>query len=419
MTAHLGGAYASGDANTIMPDVWGYLLTRYPIRRVLDVGCGYGQAMRWFAEVGGCDVVGIDGDPACAASDPRIRLHDFILSALPGASLPYDLAWSSEFLEHVDEKYLPNLMSAFQQARLVVVTHGEPGQPGHHHVNCRTTDYWVARFAEHGFDHLPEETVLLRATDRARATYGRRTLTVFQRRGTTWNRDRPAPSDPGLVGAMRKLNHPLLAAASVRGPYQDQLHALVKAEHPYVVVETGVMSGISTHAILAAMDMGDRGILYSVEPQPCSGIMDITHPRWQQCRAYSQDVLGPIFRQTGPWDIFLHDSDHEVACQTFEYECAWWFVRPGGLILSDDVCWGINGGSAPEHGAWAAFCKRHGLTEFEIGAARGARKPTGSESCQPAYGESASRDRAIDAVVARAKVLAATAAAEYAARRRR
>ena len=137
MTAHLGGAYASGDANTIMPDVWGYLLTRYPIRRVLDVGCGYGQAMRRFAEVGGCDVVGIDGDPACVASDPRIRLHDFILSALPGASLPYDLAWSSEFLEHVDEKYLPNLMSAFQQARLVVVTHGEPGQPGHHHVNCR------------------------------------------------------------------------------------------------------------------------------------------------------------------------------------------------------------------------------------------------------------------------------------------
>ena len=35
---HLGGAYAGGDANTIMPDVWGYLLTRWPIRRVLDVG---------------------------------------------------------------------------------------------------------------------------------------------------------------------------------------------------------------------------------------------------------------------------------------------------------------------------------------------------------------------------------------------
>jgi SAM-dependent methyltransferase len=415
MTAHLGGAYASGDANTIMPDVWGYLLTKYPIRRVLDVGCGYGQAMRWFADVGDCDVIGLDGDTTCAASDPNhIRVHDFSAGPWASTSEDFDLAWSAEFLEHVDEKFLPNIMSAFARARLVVVTHAEPGQPGHHHVNCRPTNYWIERFAEHGFEHLPNETALLRATDRKHATYGRRTLTVFQRRGTVWNPDRPTPGEPGLVGVMRQMNHPLLAGASVRGPYQDQLHALVKVERPYVVVETGVMSGISTNAILAALDLNDRGILYSIEPDPCGGIMDIAHSRWQQCRAFSHDVLGPIFKQTGPWDIFLHDSDHEVACQTFEYECAWHFVRPGGLILSDDTCWGLTGSStAPAHLAWETFCQRYGLIEFEVGFARGVRKPLGSESCLPAYGEDTERDAAIAAAVARAKVRAATALTDY------
>ena len=416
---HLGGAYAGGDANTIMPDVWGYLLTRWPIRRVLDVGCGYGQAMKWFADIGGCEVIGIDGDPACADHDDRIALHDFAKGPLL-SNAQYDLAWSAEFLEHVDERYLGNLMGAFACAKLVVVTHGEPGQPGHHHVNCRPTSYWIDRFAEAGFNHLSAETELLRATDRKRATYGRRTLTVFERAGVTWDRSRPLVTGPdaGLVAEMRRQNRPDLAAGAklFGSPYQAQLHEIIKSWRPYVVVETGVMSGISTHAILSAMDEVDRGILYSIEPNSCSGIMTITHPRWQQCKARSQDVLGLIFRQTGPWDVFLHDSDHEVACQTFEYECAWWFVRPGGLVISDDVCWGKNAGDGPEHGAWDAFCKRHEVTAFELGAARAVRKPaagSGSRICQPAYGEGAERDRAIDSVVARAKVIAATAAADY------
>ncbi len=423
MTNHLGGAYESGDANTIMPDVWGYLLTKYPIKRVLDVGCGYGQAMRWFADIGDCEVTGIDGFPACVASDPsRILLHDFAAGPVPLAN-DFDLAWSAEFLEHVEEAHLENIMSAFARAKLVVVTHAEPGQPGHHHVNCQTTNYWIARFAEHGFDHLPAETALLRATDRRHATYGRRTLTVFQRRGAVWQpRERRVleDADLGLIGAMRKQGHPLLAptvaqfAAGV--PYQDKFRALVLSEGPHVVVETGVMSGLSTHAILAAMDLNDRGILYSVEPDPCGGIMDITHPRWQQCKAFSQDVLGPIFRQTGPWDIFLHDSNHEVACQTFEYECAWWFVRPGGIIASDDTCWGLDGQHAPTHGAWDSFCKRHELEPFEVGVARAVRKPMGSESCLPSHGESAARDAAIAVVIANAKRLAADASMKYAGR---
>ena len=183
MSEHLGGAYPQGDANTHMPDVWGYLLVKYEIKQVLDVGCGFGHALRWFKDVGLCNVVGIEGwDEAIRGSlvPEAVVQHDFTKGPAP-IGTPFDLAWSAEFLEHVDEKFLPHVMPAFRLARYAVVTHGEPGQIGHHHVNCQTTDYWVAKFAEHGFEHLADETVRLRRTDRWRAVWGRRTLTMFRR----------------------------------------------------------------------------------------------------------------------------------------------------------------------------------------------------------------------------------------------
>lgn len=184
MTApHLGGAFPDGDANTTMPDVWGYLLVKYDLRSVLDIGCGFGHTLKWFSAYGLCNVTGIDGwDEAIAGSlvPGRVVKHDFTAGPAP-LDLPFDLVWSAEFLEHVEEQYLPNMMSAFRLGRYACVTHGEPGQGGHHHVNCQTTEYWIAVFAEYGFIHLEEETRLLRQTDRWRAPYGRRTLTMFKR----------------------------------------------------------------------------------------------------------------------------------------------------------------------------------------------------------------------------------------------
>jgi hypothetical protein len=77
-----------------------------------------------------------------AAWSPWLRkykptvFHDFSLGA-PSEKLDgfYDVAWSAEFLEHIDQEYLPNVMAAFQKAHLVFVTHGQPHQGGYHHVN--------------------------------------------------------------------------------------------------------------------------------------------------------------------------------------------------------------------------------------------------------------------------------------------
>ncbi len=183
MTDHLGGAYPQGDGNTIMPDVWGYLLVKYDPKSVLDIGCGFGHALQWFQQNGLCNVTGIEGwDEAVAGNlvPAAIIKHDFTQGPAPIGS-PFDLVWSAEFLEHVDAEYLPHVMAAMRLGRYACVTHAEPGQNGHHHVNCQTTEYWIDVFRSYGFEHLSEETQILRRTDRWRATWGRRTLTMFQR----------------------------------------------------------------------------------------------------------------------------------------------------------------------------------------------------------------------------------------------
>ena len=179
-----GGAILQGDSNTIMPDVWGYLLVKFNLKGVIDIGCGYGHTLKWFQEHGRCNIAGVDGDPDCkeqsVVDKGHIMLHDFTTGPL-NYGVPFDLAWSAEFLEHVEEQFIPNFMPTFRLARYAVVTHAEPGQHGTHHVNCQTSEYWADKFAAYGFHHDPEETRLLRQTDRWNACWGRRTLMFFKR----------------------------------------------------------------------------------------------------------------------------------------------------------------------------------------------------------------------------------------------
>ena len=181
--AHLGGANAVGDANTIMPDVWGYLVVKLNVWSMVDIGCGYGHALPYFAGCGAHTVLGIDGDPDCLfnALCPSVTvIHDFATGPYT-LKCDYDLAWSAEFLEHVDEKYQPNYMATFRQCRHVCVTHAVPWQPGHHHVLCRDDDYWIRTFAAYGFAFDAFESNVLRRTDRLSGAWGRKTLMLFHR----------------------------------------------------------------------------------------------------------------------------------------------------------------------------------------------------------------------------------------------
>lgn len=155
---HLGGYLPGGDPLSYVPWVWEFLLNVYHPRTVLDVGCGEGQAAKWFEEHG-VMTFGVDGceqakRDAVIAQDKFI-LHDYTKSTIPGqqlAGIKIDLIWSCEFVEHVEEQYVANIIDTFKLADVVAFTHALPHQDGYHHVNCQLPGYWFHQMANAGFE---------------------------------------------------------------------------------------------------------------------------------------------------------------------------------------------------------------------------------------------------------------------------
>ncbi len=147
--------------------------------------------------------------------------------------------------------------------------------------------------------------------------------------------------------------------------FGEQLGRFINDLSPSVVVETGY--GVSTLFILAALDANGLGDLISVDPKPWFPDR-IEHPRNVLVERKSVDALPEIFRRTGPWDLFLHDSNHDVECMTFELEFAYGCIKPDGWIACDDHTWG-------NHGAWAKFRQRWGLGEIMLGSLAMVQKP--------------------------------------------
>lgn len=161
MHGHLGGYVQGGDDATYYPDLWKWAVERYrhdDDMAVLDVGCGEGHSLKFFRDQLGCVVRGVEGLPQ---KDPNIILHDFTTGPLP-VPFGFGLVWCCEFLEHLEERYLPNVIPCLKSAPVVMITHAFPGQGGYHHVNCRPPEYWMGFFAAFGYSFAEEDTRLSR-----------------------------------------------------------------------------------------------------------------------------------------------------------------------------------------------------------------------------------------------------------------
>ena len=119
-------------------------------RSYLDIGCGPGGMLDEAYNLG-YYVQGIDGDNTIKRNLPNsVVIHDFTTGPYEFPST-YDLVWSCEFVEHVEQKFLDNFMKVFQKGRTVCMTYAPPGKKGHHHVNCNTKEYWIDTFTQYGF----------------------------------------------------------------------------------------------------------------------------------------------------------------------------------------------------------------------------------------------------------------------------
>jgi hypothetical protein len=156
---HLGGNFADNDQASYSEQVWKYIVSNYDIKTCLDVGSGRGFSAKFISSLG-VSVTAIDG------------LHDNVVNAVV-PTLEVDLTQQEfihnvdfvnciEVVEHIDEKYINNLMTTLANGKYVLITHAFPGQQGWHHVNCQPSSYWIDKFSSIGYQLLAEETAHIR-----------------------------------------------------------------------------------------------------------------------------------------------------------------------------------------------------------------------------------------------------------------
>ena len=145
----------------------------------LDIGCGPGGMLDEAYKLGYL-VQGIDGDNTVKRNLPdNVVIHDFTTGTY-NFDTTYDLVWSCEFVEHVEERYIDNFMKVFQQGKTVCMTYAPIGKKGHHHVNCNTKEYWIEVFQRYGFTFNQKLTNEVRSNSTMKREFFRKYGLVFE-----------------------------------------------------------------------------------------------------------------------------------------------------------------------------------------------------------------------------------------------
>jgi hypothetical protein len=140
-------------------------------------------------------------------------------------------------------------------------------------------------------------------------------------------------ADPGLARALWCIIHHLSAEA---------------------VIETGVAHGVSSRVMLEALRDSSGGRLYSVDLPPmvvpdrrseiAAAVPTSLRDRWVLLEGSSRRHLPALLRRLDQIDLFVHDSLHSTRNVCWELATAWPVLRPGGIVVVDDVDfnWGFE-----------------------------------------------------------------------------
>lgn len=147
------------------------------------------------------------------------------------------------------------------------------------------------------------------------------------------------------------------------------LYWLVRQAKPKVIVQTGVSNGLSSaFMMLALAKNGPDGKLYVID---LPAIFNPKEPSWtEKGKVYgvvipegkssgwigadmyrdrfdvqvgdAKVLLPPLIDRLNSIDMFFHNSDHSYNHMIFEFEQAVRKLRPGGLMVADDIAWNAS-----------------------------------------------------------------------------
>jgi len=152
---HLGGFNGNIDAGGLSPALFRHMIEDLGVHSFLDIGCGRGFSTSWFS-MHGADVLCVEGSHDAVEKsvlpDPSNQVVEHDFSRGPWwPEKTYDVAWSVEFLEHVNVQYHYNYVTALRKAALIFVTSSSGA--GWHHVEVHKSDWWIQKYESYGFKY--------------------------------------------------------------------------------------------------------------------------------------------------------------------------------------------------------------------------------------------------------------------------
>jgi len=150
---HNESIHAEDSPNEIVPA----LVQLFQPKSVIDVGCGTGNFLKVFKQLGVKEVLGVDGDWVdrdllAKNIDPASEFMVADLQKPLSFNRRFDLVMSLEVAEHLSpaaaESFVHNLTSL---GDVIVFSAAIPNQGGQNHINEQPVSYWEALFAKKGF----------------------------------------------------------------------------------------------------------------------------------------------------------------------------------------------------------------------------------------------------------------------------
>ncbi len=151
---------------------------------------------------------------------------------------------------------------------------------------------------------------------------------------------------PEILDPLRHLEGPAHVTYDADRTLAHASWCVLRHLRPVNVIETGVARGVTSRVLLEALERNSGGHLWSIDLPPIEqrwawqvgvAVPDRLRHRWTYLRGSSRRLLPELCDKLKQVDVFVHDSLHTEPNVRFELLTAWAALRPGGVVIADDV----------------------------------------------------------------------------------